>query len=83
MPPRNHYLAAVSAYYTALNWNAEDVVSSALHVQFSRAFSASISNVNIAFCAICNIFDRLFKWNGLAGRRRAASPTRASHGDGV
>ena len=60
MPPRNHYLAG-SAFYTVLNWNAEEGESSAFHVQFSRVFSASISDVIISFCAIRKIFDRLLE----------------------
>ena len=44
-----------------INWNAGDVVFAAFHVQFCRAFSASISNVNISFCTIRIIFDRLLE----------------------
>ena len=35
------------------------VTSSALHVLISRALSESISNVNLSFCTVRNIFDRL------------------------
>ena len=76
MPPRNHYLAAVSAFYTVLNWNAEEGAreSSAFHVQFSRAFSASISNVNISICSIRNIFDRLLERAECRARSIMISP---------
>ena len=37
--------------------DAEDGESSAFHVLFSRAFSESISNVNLSFCTIRNIFN--------------------------
>ena len=40
---------------------------SVFHVQFSRAFSASISNMNISFCTIRIIYDRLLERVGGCG----------------
>ena len=59
-------------------------VFSAFHVQFSRAFSESISIVNLSFCTISIIFDSLAFGTGcsLTCRPRlsaAAAPGTESH----
>ena len=66
-------MAAVSAFYTVLNWNAEEGGSSAIHVQFSRAFFASISIVKISFCSI-HTFDRLLERVDGPGRVEKSGP---------
>ena len=71
------------------------VTSSALHVLISRALSESISNVNLSFCTVRNIFDRLLErvgcritaWPGPGKQPRpdisAASPQRGGTARGA
>ena len=60
-----------SATTSVLNWNAEDVVVSAFHVLYSRAFSVSISNVNLSFSLYAS-FSIGF-WNGLVDHNLISS----------
>ncbi len=67
-PPRAHSAGADYANYDVLlvHWNAELRTRKTGSLQRSnvqpiRAFSESISNVNISFCTQRNIFDRLWE----------------------
>ncbi len=60
-PPRAHSAGADYADYTVLNWKAEMWTNQSSSEQPIKAFSESISNVNISFCTECIIFDRLWE----------------------
>ncbi len=49
-PPKAHSAGADYGIYNVLNWNAEEGGLQHSSVQPTRAFSVSISNVNLSFC---------------------------------
>ena len=64
-PPRAHSAGADNANYTVLNWNADLGTFQRSSVPPTRAFSESISNVNISFCTLRNIFIWLWERPGV------------------
>jgi hypothetical protein len=49
-PPTAHPAGADYGIYNVLNWNTEEGSLQRSSVQPTRAFSVSISNVNLSFC---------------------------------